>query len=68
MESEIRESLRLAWQRETMVTDFIDEKAQIENREVLEAHIRMFVNDFSMEVGKDGWAALMNLWALVRGG
>ena len=68
VESEIRESLRLAWQRETMVTDFIDEKAQIENREVLEAHIRMFVNDFSMEVGKDGWAALMNLWALVRGG
>ena len=66
VENEIRESLRLAQQRDSLVTDFIDKKAQIASREVLESHIRMFVNDFSMEVGEGGWAALSNLWALVR--
>ena len=67
IENEIRESLRLAWQRENLVTDFIDKKAQIESREVLEAHIRMFVNDFSMEVGERGKVSLERLWELVRG-
>lgn len=67
VESEIRASLAQARSRKDLVTPFIEEKAQIASREVEEAHIKMFVNDFSENVGERGWAALNNLWTLVRG-
>lgn len=67
VESEIRESLRIARSRKDLVTPFIDEKAQIDDFSVMEAHIRMFVNDFSEEVGEKGKTALEHLWRLVRG-
>lgn len=67
VESEIRESLGIARSRDALVTDFISEKAQIEDNSVMEAHINMFVNDFSENVGERGWAALDHLWTLVRG-
>lgn len=67
VESEIRRSLAVARSRRDLVTPFIDEKAQISSREVVESHIKMFVNDFSENVGERGWAALENLWQLVRG-
>ena len=67
VESEIRESLREARSRTEMVTEFIDQKAQIDDPEVIKSHIRMFVNDFSEEVGERGWASLRGLWTLVRG-
>lgn len=64
MESEIRKSLAIARSRAELVTPFIDEKAQIEDKKVMEAHIKMFVNDFSENVGERGKAALENLWRL----
>ncbi|MCQ2100351.1 MAG: 1,4-dihydroxy-6-naphthoate synthase [Fibrobacter sp.] len=67
VESEIRKSLQMARSRDTLITDFISEKAQIEDDSVMEAHIRMFVNDFSENVGERGRAALDHLWTLVRG-
>ncbi len=67
IEREIRQSLSIAWGREELITPFIDQKAQISSREVMKAHINMFVNDFSEHVGDRGWAALENLWRLVRG-
>lgn len=67
VECEIRKSLEIARCRDTLATDFICEKAQIEDPTVMEAHIRMFVNDFSANVGERGWASLNHLWALVRG-
>lgn len=66
VESEIRESLRIARSRENPVTDFIREKAQIEDEGVIEAHINMFVNDFSQDVGERGELALNRLWQLSR--
>ncbi|MCF0223046.1 MAG: 1,4-dihydroxy-6-naphthoate synthase [Fibrobacter sp.] len=66
VEDEIRRSLRVARSRELMVTPFIDQKAQIADREVVESHIKMFVNDFSEEVGARGIAALDNLWKLIE--
>lgn len=66
VEEEIRRSLRVARSRTEMVTDFIDKKAQIEDPEVMKAHIRMFVNDFSEEVGERGKASLDYLWSLVK--
>ena len=64
VESEIRESLKRAWSREEMVTSFIREKAQIEEKNVIESHIKMFVNDFSERIGEKGLTALEHLWML----
>lgn len=66
VEREIRSSLAIARGRSNPVTPFIDEKAQISSRDVLISHIKMFVNDFSENVGNHGWAALEHLWKLVR--
>lgn len=67
VESEIRRSLAIARSRTDLITPFIDEKAQISSKDVIEAHIRMFVNDFSENVGGRGKASLEYLWKLVRG-
>ena len=66
IESEIRESLKMAWTRSEMVTPFIDEKAQISEKNVIESHIKMFVNDFSESIGEKGKAALEKLWMLTK--
>ncbi len=68
VESEIRKSLEIARRRTQLVTHFVEKLAQIDDPNVMEAHIRMFVNDFSENVGGPGWAALDSLWALVEGG
>lgn len=62
VENEIRGSLADAWNRDALVTPFIREKAQISDEKVMEAHIKMFVNDFSESVGDTGERALMCLW------
>ena len=66
VESEIRKSLKMARSRQNLVTPFIDKLAQIDSPDVMEAHIRMFVNDFSENVGEHGKAALDHLWSLVK--
>ncbi len=66
VEGEIRESLRLAQERPETVTPFIDVHAQIDDPEVIKSHIRMFVNDFSENVGERGRASLEYLWRLVK--
>ena len=53
--------------RENLVTPFIDELAQIDDPNVMEAHIRMFENYVSENVGERGKASLETLWALVQG-
>ncbi len=67
VESEIRRSLRLARSRESLVTPFICEKAQIDDDEVIKAHINMFVNDFSEDVGEAGRRSLDHLWTFADG-
>ena len=66
IESEIRASLKMAWTRSEMVSPFIQEKAQIEEKNVIESHIKMFVNDFSESIGEKGKAALEKLWMLTK--
>ena len=64
IESEIRESLKMAWARGEMVTPFIQKMAQIEEKNVIESHIKMFVNDFTETIGEKGTASLERLWLL----
>lgn len=64
VENEIRRSLSHARERSSLVTPFIREKAQISDESVIEAHIKMFVNDFSEDVGEEGKRALECLWGV----
>ena len=52
----------VAKKRSELVTPFIREKAQISDEKIIEAHIKMFVNDFSEDVGEAGKRALESLW------
>lgn len=58
VEAEIRESLALAHSRLNLVTDFIRKMAQIPDDSVIEQHIRMFVTDFTRDMGVPGRKAL----------
>lgn len=58
IECEIRESLSRARSRKKMVSDFIREKAQIADDSVIESHIRLFVSDFTREIGPSGLRSL----------
>lgn len=62
IEAEIRKSLQMARTRSDLVSPFIERLAQIEDRNVIESHIKMFVNDFSENVGEAGRRALECLW------
>lgn len=64
IEKEIRDSLSMARKRSELVTPFIREKAQISDENVIESHIKMFVNDFSESVGEAGRRALESLWGI----
>jgi len=44
----VQKSLQLAWDRKEVVNDFIRELAQIDDDEVILKHIKMFVNEYSM--------------------
>ncbi|MBP5247989.1 MAG: 1,4-dihydroxy-6-naphthoate synthase [Fibrobacter sp.] len=58
VEAEIRQSLDMAHARTEPVTDFIREKAQIPDDSVILKHIRMFVTDFTRDMGEPGRKAL----------
>ena len=58
VESEIRRSLDLAYARPEPVSEFIREKAQIPDDTVILKHIRMFVTDFTRDMGESGRKAL----------
>jgi len=64
IEATIQASLTWAWARESLITPFIAEHAQETSPEVMEAHIRMFVNEFSMKIGASGEKALKVLLQL----
>jgi 1,4-dihydroxy-6-naphthoate synthase len=61
IEHEIQVSLALARARPDLVTAFIRDKAQIAEDSIMEAHIRMFVTDFSYDMGTAGERAIQTL-------
>ena len=58
VEEEIRRSLDLAWARPQLVSNFIRKKAQIPDDSVIEQHIRMFVTEFTCNIGEEGKKAI----------
>lgn len=54
----IRESVRYAWQHPEASAEFVRSHAQEMAPEVTEAHIGLYVNDFTENLGADGYAAV----------
>ena len=48
----VQKSLKLAWERKEPVTDFIRKLAQIDDDAVILQHIKMFVNEYSLNRGE----------------
>jgi 1,4-dihydroxy-6-naphthoate synthase len=61
MDLSVQKSLQLAWEREEPVNEFIKKLAQIDDDSVILQHIKMFVNEYSLNSGKDGERALQVL-------
>ena len=61
----IQESLRLAWEREQPVSDFVRRLAQIEDDEIILQHIKMFVNEYSMKRGVEGERAMLGFEQII---
>lgn len=66
IEQAIQSSLHSAWYRKDLITPFIREHAQDTDPLVMEQHIRMFVNDFTRDIGPQGRLALERLNALAK--
>ncbi|MCL1957865.1 MAG: 1,4-dihydroxy-6-naphthoate synthase [Fibromonadales bacterium] len=57
----VQKSLKLAWERKEPISDFIRKLAQIEDDAVILQHIKMFVNEYSLNRGKKSEYALQIL-------
>jgi len=50
----IRSSLRMAWDNPGLSREFVRAHAQEMDDEVIDGHISLYVNDFSMDLGEEG--------------
>lgn len=66
VDAAIRASLQHAWQRPQPITPYIRKLAQIADEEVILAHIRTFVTEYSLDLGTAGEKALETLFAVWR--
>lgn len=57
----IRESLRYGWNHPDASRDYVMEHAQEMSPQVAKSHIDLYVNDFTMELGDSGYAAISSL-------
>ncbi|HZM79101.1 MAG TPA: 1,4-dihydroxy-6-naphthoate synthase [Candidatus Limnocylindrales bacterium] len=53
----IRSSLRMAWDNPDLSREFVRAHAQEMDDDVIDGHIRLYVNDFSMDLGEEGISA-----------
>ncbi|MNW64050.1 1,4-dihydroxy-6-naphtoate synthase [compost metagenome] len=57
----IRSSLQYAWDHPTDSREYVLDHAQELSPEVAKSHIDLYVNEFSMNLGDDGYAAISAL-------
>jgi 1,4-dihydroxy-6-naphthoate synthase len=62
----IRRSIELAWAHPERSLDYIRRHAQEMAPEVTRQHIELYVNDFSLDIGPEGEAAIRHLYAAAR--
>ena len=63
MEKSIRASLDYARENEAQIWPFVQQYAQEMDEQTIREHIQTFVNDFSWDIGNDGWTAVQELCA-----
>lgn len=61
LEKWIQQSILYAWEKPYLVNDYIRKYAQIESEAVIEKHIHTYVNEFSLDIGNKGEAAIARL-------
>lgn len=60
----LRSSIEYAWRNYSSSHDFVSSNAQEMDNIVMDSHIRLFVNDFSLDLGKKGRKALTELYRI----
>jgi len=58
----IKESLQLAFQNYPEVSAYVKQHSQEMDEEVMRKHIELYVNEFSLQLGTDGQAAIQKLF------
>lgn len=59
----IKESLELSWKDYPLLSDFVKNNAQEMEEEVMRKHIDLYVNDYSLSLGKEGHNAVDTLFS-----
>jgi 1,4-dihydroxy-6-naphthoate synthase len=54
----IHQSLQYAWENYPMVTDYVKQHSQEMSEAVMRQHIDLYVNNYSLQLGEDGKAAV----------
>lgn len=62
VENKIRESIQLSWENYPALSSFVKENAQEMEEEVMRKHINLYVNDYSLSLGKEGEQAVRTLF------
>ena len=65
----IRKSLEYSFDNYPLITDYVKEHSQAMEEKVMRQHIDLYVNDYSLDLGKDGKDAIKTLYevfAMVR--
>lgn len=57
----IKKSLEFAFANYPMITDYVKQHSQTMSEEVMRQHIELYVNDYSLNLGNDGKAAIEKL-------
>jgi len=61
VESMIRKSLQLAWENPNVPMQYILEHSQNKDKKVVKAHIELYVNEFTLDLGEEGKNAIFEL-------
>lgn len=68
IEAGIRESLAYAWAYSEEVLSYCRQHSQEMDEQVMKSHINLYVNDFSLDLGKNGLAAVRRLFEEAEAG
>ena len=57
----IQKSLQYSWANYPIISDYVQLHAQTMSESVMRHHIELYVNDYTLNLGEDGWLAIKTL-------
>ena len=60
----IRKSIEFAFSNYPLITDYVKQHSQEMSEDVMRQHIELYVNNFSIDLGKDGKQAIETLYKI----